>query len=101
MQEHKEPQRIVRSRSERVIAGVAGGLATALHIDPLIIRIVFLILSPLNGMGLVLYIVLWALMPNEDSTTADTRSHVQENINEMQRTIQQGVMWVQSLFQRK
>jgi len=93
-------QRLVRSRRERVIGGVAGGLATTMNIDPLLVRLGFILLSLLNGIGAVLYVILWFLLPNEDSEAPDTRSQVQENVNEVQATIQQFIQWVQSLFKR-
>lgn len=89
-------KRIVRSRNERMIGGVAGGLATFLSIDPLIMRLIFVILSFLNGIGAILYVILWFLVPNEDSHAPDTRSYVQENVNEVQSTIQQFIMWIRS-----
>lgn len=60
-----EPVRVLRrSRDDRVIAGVAGGLARYLGIDPLVVRIAFVILAfPLPG--LLLYILGWIFIPEE------------------------------------
>ena len=66
-------KRLVRSRNDRMIAGVAGGLAATLNIDPLLVRIVLLALAFLNGFGFMLYLALWLLVPNEDSA-ADRRA---------------------------
>jgi len=90
--------RLVRSRNDRMIAGVAGGLAAALNIDPLVVRIVLLALAFLNGFGIMLYIALWLLVPNEDSAAADTRAQVRENIGEMQSAAESMVQRVRGMF---
>ena len=63
------PQRLLRSRTEKVIAGVAGGIATYLSVDPVIIRLAFLALT-FTGVGLFLYPILWLIMPIEGSQKA-------------------------------
>ncbi len=50
-----------RSRSNRVIAGVAGGVANHLGMDPLIVRLAFIGLTFAAGFGLVVYLLLWLL----------------------------------------
>jgi phage shock protein C len=54
-----------RSRSERVIAGVCGGLGRYLGIDPVLLRVAFIILSLANGLGLIAYVVAWVAIPEE------------------------------------
>lgn len=49
--------------SDRVIAGVSSGVAEALRVDPLIVRIGFVVLAVAGGVGVPLYFVLWFLMP--------------------------------------
>jgi phage shock protein C len=93
-------KRITRSRNDRVLAGVASGLAAYLNIDPVLVRLGFLALTLINGLGVLLYLVLWVLLPNEDTSAPDTRSHVQENLNEMQATAEQLVDRVREAFQR-
>ena len=63
------PQRLLRSRTEKVIAGVAGGIATYVSVDPVIIRLAFLALT-FTGVGLFLYPILWIIMPIEGSQKA-------------------------------
>jgi len=93
-----ETKRIVRSRDERLIAGVAGGLAAYLNIDPLYVRLGFIVLALAQGLGLLVYVVLWLLLPNEGSLSNDTRSQVQENISEMQSSAEDLVDRVRSIF---
>jgi signal transduction histidine kinase len=51
----------VRSPSDRVLTGVAGGLAAISGLDPLVIRLAFAVLALAGGTGIVLYLVLWSL----------------------------------------
>lgn len=55
-------RRLVRSREDRVLAGVCGGLARYLGIDPVVVRIVAVALI-LSGVGVLGYIVAWILIP--------------------------------------
>jgi signal transduction histidine kinase len=57
--------RLERSRSDRVIAGVAAGIAQHLGIEPLVVRIAFVALSLAFGFGIVVYLLAWLLAPQE------------------------------------
>src|SRR5438552_18178672 len=57
------PQRLERSNANRVIAGVCGGIAEYLAVDPTLVRVVFVVLAFFGGIGLLAYIVLLILMP--------------------------------------
>ena len=91
-------KRLVRSRNDRIIAGVAGGLAATFNIDPLLVRIVLLALAFLNGFGVLLYLALWLLVPNEDSAVVDAREQVRENVGEMQSAAEALVQRVRGMF---
>jgi phage shock protein PspC (stress-responsive transcriptional regulator) len=54
---------LVRS-DDRWVAGVAGGLARRLGVDPLAVRVAFVVLSLFGGLGLGLYGLAWALLPD-------------------------------------
>lgn len=62
-----ESKRLYRSRDERMIAGVCGGLGEYLNTDPTVIRILFVILAILGvGFGgLLLYLAMWLIVPEE------------------------------------
>ena len=62
-------KRIYRHPTENVIAGVGAGLATRFNVDPLIIRTLLFISIFLNGLGVILYIFLWIMMPKVKSTS--------------------------------
>lgn len=58
-----EVRRLYRSRSDRVVAGVAGGLGEYLVIDPIWIRIGFVLLTIGGGAGVLIYLIMWLLVP--------------------------------------
>jgi phage shock protein PspC (stress-responsive transcriptional regulator) len=57
------PRRLVRRHDDRVIAGVAGGVADALGLDPVLVRIGFVVLAFAGGAGIIAYVALWLLTP--------------------------------------
>jgi phage shock protein C len=58
-------RRLYRSRNERMIAGVCGGIAEYFSIDPTLVRIAFVILALSGGPGAVAYLILLVLIPME------------------------------------
>jgi phage shock protein C len=58
-------RKLYRSKTDRKLAGVCGGLAQYFNIDPTLIRVLFVVLAILGGSGLVLYLALWIIVPNE------------------------------------
>ena len=59
------PKRLYRSTQERMFAGVCGGIAEYLEVDPTLVRLVFVALTLLGGPGLVIYIVLMLIVPEK------------------------------------
>ncbi len=55
-----------RSTNNKVIAGVCGGLAESIQVNPIVLRIAFLISILLGGAGLLIYIALWIILPQRD-----------------------------------
>jgi len=60
------PKKLYRSRRDKWIAGIAGGMASYFNIDPTVVRVLWLVtLLPGGVPGLILYIVCWAIIPKE------------------------------------
>ncbi len=70
-------KKIYRSSKNKIIFGVCGGLAEYFEVDPLLIRILFLVIS-FPGPGVFLYLVLAILMPSENNKTDLNRDNIQE-----------------------
>ncbi len=58
-------RKLYRSKSNRQIAGVCGGLAEYFNVDATLIRVLFVLLAVLGGSGLVLYVAMWIIVPKE------------------------------------
>lgn len=58
-------ERLYRSQTEKVIGGVAGGLADYFEIDVVLSRVVFVLLAFFGGGGVLIYIVLWIVIPSQ------------------------------------
>ena len=58
-------KRLYRSRTNRVIAGVCGGIAEYSNIDPTVIRLLWLLVSLIWGAGIVAYIIALIIIPEE------------------------------------
>ncbi len=65
----RRKKRLYRSTDSRVIAGVCGGLGAYFKIDPVILRIVFVLMFFVNGVGLLAYIILWIAVPRAVTTS--------------------------------
>ncbi len=61
-------RRLRRSRRNRMIAGVVGGLADYFGLDPTLARIIYVLVSIFSAAfpGIIVYIILWVLIPMED-----------------------------------
>lgn len=60
-------KRLVRRKSGAVLGGVCNGLGDYLGVDPVLVRIFFLLLVVLNGAGTLIYLILWVTIPAEDT----------------------------------
>ena len=61
-------RRLTRSRSDRKIAGVCGGLAAYFGIDPVIPRLIWVFLALGAGIGILAYLICWLVIPKEQAT---------------------------------
>jgi phage shock protein C len=66
-----------RSKNDKMIAGVCGGLARYFDVDPAIVRLLFVLAVFLGGASPLIYLVLWLVMPEEKTYTAPQPSAVQ------------------------
>jgi phage shock protein PspC (stress-responsive transcriptional regulator) len=60
----ENPKKLYRSRKSRILAGVCGGIAEFINLDPTIIRLAWVIFSLAYGVGVLAYIIAWLLIPN-------------------------------------
>jgi len=80
-------KRLYRSKDDRMIWGVCGGLATYFNIDPTIIRVVLVLLIFANGLGFLAYIILAIVTPLESSEAATTKEALKENVENLKESV--------------
>lgn len=68
-----------RSKKDNLIGGVCGGIANYFNVDPTIIRIALVLITLAWGAGLVVYLLLWAILPESDDTALTTRRRLYRN----------------------
>ncbi len=59
---------LFRNENDKIIGGVCGGLANYFNIDPILVRIIFIVLLVAGGAGLLAYLILWIALPSSAST---------------------------------
>ncbi len=58
-----ETKKLYRSKSDKMVGGVCGGLGEFLGVDPTLVRLAFVLLTIFGGSGLLLYIIMWLIVP--------------------------------------
>ncbi|WP_449428752.1 PspC domain-containing protein [Rhodanobacter umsongensis] len=56
-------KRLYRSRTDRKLAGVCGGIAEYYGWDPTLVRVAWIVLTLLGGSGILIYLIMWLVMP--------------------------------------
>lgn len=62
------PKRLVRDTRRGVIGGVAAGFGQYLDLDPVLVRLAFVLLFFANGLGLLAYVICWVVIPRGDAS---------------------------------
>lgn len=70
-------KKIYRSESDRMIAGICGGIGEYFDIDPTLVRIIFAFIL-LSGSGFILYIILWVVIPSQSQLKSKREDIKQE-----------------------
>jgi phage shock protein C len=65
-----------RTRSDRMLGGVCGGIARATGLASWLVRLVFALLAICAGTGVLLYVLMWILVPEEDVWSVDAKGGV-------------------------
>jgi phage shock protein C len=66
-------QTLTRSQTDRVIAGVAGGIAQRLGVSSTLVRLAWVLSVFFGGLGIVLYVILWIVLPKGSAQTPASR----------------------------
>ncbi|MBP7119071.1 PspC domain-containing protein [Candidatus Woesebacteria bacterium] len=82
----KQNKILYRSETDKVIGGVCGGLAETFGIDSTLVRLVFLVAFIFGGTGLLLYLILWVIIPTKKNISKSVNDTIHENIEELKET---------------
>ncbi len=80
-------KKLYRSRTDRIIAGVCGGLGEFFAIDPVLFRVLFVVLAFTGGSGILIYIIMMLIVPKEEDGGIEIdKEKVKETIKESAET---------------
>lgn len=93
-------KKLHRSKTNKIIAGVAGGFGEYFTIDPVLFRILFVFLILWGGAGILFYLILMFIIPKEDGQSAketikETASELKDRAQEMADQIKQEAQDIQ------
>ena len=75
-------KRLYRSKNDRMLGGVCAGLGEHFDIDPTVIRLVWAVITVLSiGTGVLVYVIAWILIPEEESGSSEQKTHKPEGLS--------------------
>jgi phage shock protein C len=76
----RTPKRLYRSQRDRKLAGICAGLADYVNVDPVLMRVAWVVLAFLSvGVAILLYLALIFVIPNEDELPPESRAELRNN----------------------
>lgn len=75
--------KLYRSEKDRMVGGVCGGLGEYFGIDSTIVRLIFALIVIYGGSGLILYIILWIVLPSESNVKDTPEKVIEKNREEI------------------
>jgi len=89
---------LTRDLSRKMLGGVAAGIATYFDLDPNVVRFLFILLTIFGGSGVLLYIILWIILPASNGSNTDSRETVKENVQEIKDVVGKSSQYYLGLF---
>jgi len=82
-----QTKRLFRSTSDRTLGGVAGGLARYLEIDPMFVRLAFAVVGLMNGVGVLIYAIMWLVVPDETMRDLSGEEVIRANVEDFKQQV--------------
>lgn len=76
-------KRLYRDENNKVVAGVAAGMAHYFEVDPVLVRLIFVALAFANGLGVLAYLILWLVVPSEAQLELSGEEAMRANLDSM------------------
>ena len=83
-----QPKKLLRTKKDKVIAGVCAGFAKYFNLDPILVRAAFILLGLINGAGIILYIILMIIIP-EETEDKEKEKTTEQKIEQATETLKQ------------
>ncbi len=80
-------KKLYRSETDIMVGGVCGGLAEYFNIDSTIVRLIFVLILLSGGSGILVYIVLWIVLPTQSSVDLPSDEVVNQNAKEIKEKV--------------
>lgn len=80
---NKKSRMLYRSERNRMIAGVCGGIGEYFGIDPVAVRLIFILFTLAGASSILVYLILWLIVPTEGKARASPRDAVRSGVAEM------------------
>jgi phage shock protein C len=93
--------RLTKSKNDRIIEGVCGGLAEYFSIDPVLVRFIFVILIFVNWITILLYLILVIIMPKADNIDQSPKETIIENAQEFGERVKDAGEGLSSAIMKK
>ena len=91
-------KRLYRSEENKIIGGVCGGLGEYFDIDPSIVRIIFVAIVLAGGSGLLIYLILWIILPTKSNLQKDEQESIKENTDEIKDAVEKTAKRIKKEF---
>ncbi|MEA1871349.1 MAG: PspC domain-containing protein [Candidatus Bipolaricaulota bacterium] len=76
-------RKLTRSRTDEMLGGVCGGLGEYFDIDSNLVRLVFVVLAAASGVGVLIYLALWLIVPQRDVEEREAKERIRAGAEEM------------------
>ena len=85
-------KKLYRSKKDKMIAGVCGGIAEYFDVDSTLVRLLTVIFILLGGAGVVVYIIAWIIIPETPEQVSDDKSNKREEPKEKIKKVAEEVV---------
>lgn len=79
----QKTSKLFRSSDDRVLGGVCSGLGKFFQVDASIVRLIFVLIAIFGGGGILLYMILWLIIPSDSSDSEISKENIEKNVDEM------------------
>lgn len=93
-------KKMYRSETDKVIAGVCGGLAEYFEVDPVLVRLLWIFFTLMGGSGVVVYFICWLVLPTQSSVSTTQTATFEQNAHEIADTSKKAAKAVETIVKK-